>query len=101
MGRRKDGLPRSLPGSDMMFLPPPPSEDLVWRQEKFQPARFVPRGEIIEQIGPPLSGKTVRANAWMAEDPENRRVVDGDRKEAQHLADQGYDVTLNLLSEES
>lgn len=98
MGRRKDGTPRSLPGSDMLFLAPPPV-DMVWRQEPYKAPRLVPRGEIIEQVGPPLSGKTVRATAWEAEDPENRRVVDGDRKEAARLAGEGYDVMLNLLPE--
>lgn len=108
MDRRKDGMPRSLPGSDLLFLaPPPPRSDtlimpdtppgMVWRQRKFQPAELVPRGDIIEDIGGPMTGKTTRAGAWEAEDPENRRVVDGDRKEANRLADQGYDVYLTLL----
>ena len=88
MTRRKDGRPRSLPAD----------QDLVTRQVKNEPPLKVPRGKIVEQVGPAMSGKTLRANAWMAEDPGNRRVVDGDRDEVQRLANEGYSVVLNLLS---
>lgn len=99
MARRKDGMPRSLPGELVFLAPPPPAPvvDIVTRQVKYELPLEIPRGEITEQVGPAQTGKTERANMWMAEDPENRRVVDGDRKEAQRLADQGYAVILNLL----
>lgn len=67
------------------------------RQEKFKAPRTVPVGNVTIQQSPPRTGKTIRAEAWKAKDPENRRVVDGDRKEADRLAAEGYDVMLNLL----
>lgn len=85
MVRRKDGRPRSVP------------TDMVTRYVKNEPPLKVPRGKVFEQVGPAMSGKTVRANAWMEKDPGNRRVVDGDKKEAQRLANQGFAVVLNLL----
>lgn len=98
---RKDGRPRSLPGSEMLFLPPNSSPDMVWRQRKGEAPLEIPRGEILVQEGPPRSGKTVRANAWMDKDPENRRVVDGvdkNDKEAKRLANEGYSVVLNICT---
>ena len=92
-------LRNTIPG-ELIFLAPPepaPVVDLVTREVKYELPRKIPRGQITEQVGPARTGKTERANAWMADDPENRRVVDGDRKEAQRLADQGYAVILNLL----
>lgn len=86
VARRKDGRPRSLP------------IQMVTRQVKNEKPIKVPAGKVFEQIGPSGSGKTTRANIWMAKDPDNRRVVDGDRDEAQRLANQGYSVVLNLLS---
>ena len=59
---------------------------MVTRQVKNERPIKVPAGQVFEQIGPSASGKTTRANAWMAKDPDNRRVVDGDRDEAQRLA---------------
>lgn len=71
--------------------------EMTTRYRKFEPPLDVPRGAVLIQQSPPRTGKTVRANAWMAKDPDYRRVVDGDRKEAERLANNGYSVVLNLL----
>ena len=73
--------------------------DLVKRQVKFSNDLVLPRGLILEVIGEVGSGKTARAESWMSKDPENRRVVDLDREEAERLTAQGYDVVLNLFPE--
>lgn len=73
--------------------------DLVKRQVKFSNDLVLPRGLILEVVGESRSGKTDRAESWMSKDPENRRVVDLDREEAERLAAQGYDVVLNLIPE--
>lgn len=53
--------------------------------------------QLIIQQSPSATGKTTRARAWEAQDPDRRRVVEGDRAEADRLVAEGYDVTLNLL----
>lgn len=74
--------------------------EMVTRHVKFGPSIQVPKGEIFELRGAPKTGKTPRAKAWMAEDPENRRVVDGGNyDDALALANQGYDVILVALPE--
>jgi hypothetical protein len=53
-------------------------------------------GTITTQTSAWPTGKTTRARAWEAESPDTRRVVEGDRREAERLAAEGYDVMLNL-----
>lgn len=55
------------------------------------------KGKIITQMSASRTGKTIRATIWKAGDPKRRRVVEGDRKEAKQLSEEGYDVMLNLL----
>lgn len=64
---------------------------------KFGPDKDVIRGSVHIQQSAPRTGKTKRAESWLGVDPENRRIVDGNRKEAERLANQGFDVILNLL----
>lgn len=69
----------------------------AYRPVKFGNTLELPMGKLITQEGPPATGKSTRGRAWVAEAPENRRLVEGDRKEAEILINQGYDVMLNLL----
>jgi hypothetical protein len=69
----------------------------IIKREKGMPDRVVRKGKLFTQQSPPRTGKTTRANAWQKKDPEIRRVVEGDRKEAENLRNEGFDVMLNLL----
>lgn len=55
-----------------------------------------PEGKVIIQRSGRMTGKTTKANAWKAEAPERRRVIEGDEKLAEAYAKAGYDVMLNL-----
>lgn len=73
------------------------SEKKAHREVKNSPTIELPMGKLIVQQGPPATGKSIRGRAWEAEDPKKRRLVEGDRKQADILINQGYDVMLNLL----
>lgn len=66
-------------------------------QARREPVPAIPMGAIYIQQGPARSGKTATAEKWRRAAPACRKVVEGNRKEAQRLADDGYAVVLNLL----
>lgn len=77
----------------------PNVDDRVIRERLWQEPIAVPKGTLIIQAGPPRSGKTARAKRWWEFDPHERRIIDGDRAEADRLINQGYDVVLNAMKE--
>lgn len=65
--------------------------------KKFKETVYYPPGKVTIQQSPAATGKSIRAEAWRKEDPESRRVIDGDRNLAEAYAKAGFDVMLNLL----